>query len=166
MTTNANRRKAVIYCYGSNTKQLMQGNGLSRQETKCRAYASFRDLEVVKVFTDDVSDGLANRPGMQEMLSFLRSKHDSPHEVIVDDIGCLAHDLPTHLELRRAISGAGGTLVSPSVVFGEDSESELVEILLASAAQHHQQKHSASAKDESNTNRTNQLVPEESTTGD
>ena len=36
-----------------------------------------------------------------------------------------------HFELRVKIDEAGGVLVSPSVEFGEDSDSQLVENLLA-----------------------------------
>ena len=42
--------------------------------------------------------------------------------------------------LRAEINGAGGILESPSIEFGEDSDSILVENLLASVSQHHRQK--------------------------
>ena len=45
-----------------------------------------------------------------------------------------------HLELRSAIADAGARLESPSVEFGEDSDSILVENLLASVSQHQRQK--------------------------
>lgn len=132
--------KAVIYCRVSDTKQTTRGTGLHSQETRCREYASFRGYEVVQVFTDDASGGLINRPGMQAMLSFLRKHRRQPHVVIIDDISRLARGIHAHLELRAAISNACGLLESPSLEFGEDSDSQLIENLLASVSQHQRQK--------------------------
>ncbi len=132
--------KAVIYCRVSDTKQTTRGTGLHSQETRCREYASFRGHEVVQVFTDDASGGLINRPGMQAMLSFLRQHRRQPHVVIIDDISRLARGIHAHLELRAAISKAGGVLESPTLEFGEDSDSLLIENLLASVSQHQRQK--------------------------
>lgn len=137
--TNA-KNKSVIYCRVSDTKQTIRGTGLASQETHCREYASSRNYDVVKVFTDDASGGLVNRRGMQEMLSFLRQHRKNPHVVIIDDISRLARGLQAHLELRAAISKAGGILESPSIEFGEDSDSQLIENLLASVSQHQRQK--------------------------
>lgn len=132
--------KAVIYCRVSDTKQTTRGTGLHSQETRCREYASFRGHDVVQVFADDASGGLINRPGMQAMLSFLRQNRRQPHVVIIDDISRLARGIQAHLELRAAISKAGGILESPTLEFGEDSDSQLIENLLASVSQHQRQK--------------------------
>jgi site-specific DNA recombinase len=59
---------------------------------------------------------------------------------IIDDISRLARGLMAHFELRVKIGDAGGVLVSPSIEFGEDSDSQLVENLLASVSQHQRQK--------------------------
>ena len=132
--------KAVIYCRVSDVKQTTRGTGLQSQETRCREYASFRGHEVVQVFTDDASGGMINRPGMLAMLSFLRKHRKKPHVVIIDDISRLARGVQAHLELRAALSKAGGILESPSLEFGEDSDSQLIENLLASVSQHQRQK--------------------------
>ena len=132
--------KAVIYCRVSDTKQTIRGTGLHSQETRCREYATLRGYQVQKVFTDDASGSLINRPGMQAMLGFLRQNKRNPHKVIIDDISRLARGLEAHLELRGAISRAGGILESPSIEFGEDSDSLLIENLLASVSQHQRQK--------------------------
>ena len=132
--------KAVIYCRVSSSKQTKQGDGLGSQETRCREYAKYKGYEVVKVFTDDMSGSLAARPGMQAMLSFLRNQRKDTHVVIIDDISRLARGLEAHLKLRADIGGAGGILQSPSIEFGEDSDSLLVENLLASVSQHQRQK--------------------------
>jgi hypothetical protein len=51
------------------------------------------------------------------------------------DYDAIARGLDAHLQLRMAISDAGGKLESPSIEFGDDSDSLLVENLLASVSQ-------------------------------
>lgn len=132
--------KAVIYCRVSSTKQTVRGDGLGSQETRCREFAKYKNYEVVEVFRDDSSGSLTSRPGMQAMLAFLSQHRKEPHAVIIDDISRLARGLMAHFELRVKIGDAGGVLVSPSIEFGEDSDSQLVENLLASVSQHQRQK--------------------------
>ncbi len=137
-----NKYQAIIYCRVSSVKQVSEGHGLGSQETRCREYAAHKRYDVVQVYRDEgVSGGLIDRPGMQEMLSFLRKhRKRQQHVVIIDDISRLARGLEAHLQLRAAISEAGGKLESPSIEFGEDSDSILVENLLASVSQHQRQK--------------------------
>jgi site-specific DNA recombinase len=138
--TSAVQKPAVIYCRVSSAKQTTRGDGLSSQETRCREFAKYRGYEVARVFKDDVSGGVVGRPGMKSMLAHLRANRKRPHVVIIDDISRLARGLEAHLKLRAEIARAGGILESPSVEFGEDSDSQLVEHLLASVSQHQRQK--------------------------
>lgn len=137
---SAVQKSAVIYCRVSSAKQTTRGDGLSSQETRCREFAKYRSYEVAKVFKDDVSGGVVGRPGMKAMLAHLRANRKKPHVVIIDDISRLARGLEAHLKLRAEIASSGGILESPSVEFGEDSDSQLVEHLLASVSQHQRQK--------------------------
>ncbi|MEL6380840.1 MAG: recombinase family protein, partial [Pseudomonadota bacterium] len=139
-TPTNNTTHAVIYARVSNVKQTTQGSGLASQETRCREFARFRNYEIVKVFADDMSGSMTTRPGMVAMLAFLQAQKNKKHVVIVDDISRLARGLEAHLQLRAAIATAGGVLESPSIEFGEDSDSILVENLLASVSQHQRQK--------------------------
>ena len=134
--------KAVAYCRVSSKKQVKEGHGPESQETRCREYAAYKHYEVVEVFHDEgISGGLIDRPGMQAMLGFLKQNRASTrHVVIIDDISRLARDVKAHIDLRAAIGDAGGKLESPSVEFGEDSDSVMVENILASVSQHHRQK--------------------------
>ncbi|MFG5384189.1 recombinase family protein [Yoonia sp. R2-816] len=138
--------KAIIYCRVSDPKQTTRGDGLNSQETRCREFAKYKGYEVVSVFKDDMSGKFHARPGMQDALSFLRRHRKSPHVLIIDDITRLARGLEAHLKLRSAISNAGGLLESPSIEFGEDSDSILVENLLASVSQHQRQKNGEKTK--------------------
>jgi DNA invertase Pin-like site-specific DNA recombinase len=73
------------------------------------------------------------------MLSFLKSKRVQ-HIVIIDDISRLARGIEAHFTLRAAIKNAGGILQSPSIEFGDDSDSSLMENVLASVSQHQRQR--------------------------
>ncbi len=139
--------KAVIYCRVSDPGQVKNGHGLTSQETRCREFAKYRNLEVIEVFHEEgVSGSLIQRPAMMQMLDFLRKHKEQQLVVIIDDISRLARGLKAHLELRTAIQDAGGILQSPSIEFGEDSDSQLVENLLASVSQHHRQKNAEQVK--------------------
>jgi site-specific DNA recombinase len=133
-------QNAVIYARVSSTKQTTRGDGLGSQETRCREYARYKSYNVVEVFKDDASGSLISRPGMRAMLAFMAKRRSENIVVIIDDISRLARGLEAHLQLRTAISAAGGRLESPSIEFGEDSDSQLVENLLASVSQHQRQK--------------------------
>ena len=80
------------------------------------------------------------------MLAFLRKHRTKGLVVIIDDVSRLARGLSAHLELRASIASAGGILESPSIEFGEDSDSLLVENLLASVSQHQRQKNGEQAR--------------------
>ncbi len=142
-----NNAKAIIYCRVSSPAQVRKGGGLGSQETRCREFAKHKGNDVVDVFKDEGATGsIIDRPGMQAMLKFLKSCKREEHFVIIDDISRLARGLEAHLQLRTSIDVAGGILVSPSIEFGEDSDSILVENLLASVSQHQRQKNAERTK--------------------
>ena len=61
---NPTRKQAVIYCRVSTTRQMVEGDGLNSQETRCREFARMKGHEVIEVFRDDVSGKFSDRPGM------------------------------------------------------------------------------------------------------
>jgi site-specific DNA recombinase len=140
--------KAVIYCRVSSPKQVTEGHGLDSQETRCREYAKHKNYEVARVFHEEgITGKLLDRPQIQEMLAFLKQhKRQERHVVIIDDISRLARDIETHIALRASIQDAGGKLESPSIEFGDDSDSRLVEHLLASVAAHQREKNTEQGK--------------------
>lgn len=86
----------------------------------------------METFRDEgVSGKLVERLGTAELLDFL-TKQDTQHVVIIDDISRLARGIISHSHLRAAIEASGGKLESPSIEFGSDPDSQLVENLLAS----------------------------------
>ena len=149
LSANGAAQRAVIYCRVSSAKQVEEGHGLESQETRCREYAAARGYDVVETFHDRaVSGSLVERPGVVTLLGFLKkeSKSGGEHVVIIDDISRLARDIRVHSDLRLAIHLAGGRLESPSIEFGEDSDSQLIENLLASVSQHQRQKNGEQTK--------------------
>lgn len=139
-------RQAIIYARVSDPKQKTQGHGLTSQETRCREYAALRGYRVIETFNDDFTGGRADRPGMEAMLGFLRKNRSKRLVVIIDDISRLARGVTAHWELRESIARAGGELVSPSIEFGEDSDSKLIENMLASVSQHQREKNAEQVK--------------------
>ncbi|MWD26899.1 recombinase [Aquicoccus sp. SCR17] len=137
---------AVIYCRVSSKAQTTRGDGLGSQENRCREYADYKRYAVQGVFTDDVSGSLAERPGILEMLAWLRKHKKETPVVIIDDISRIARDVRTHFKLRELVTECGGTLKSPSIEFGEDSDSILIENMLASVSQHQREKNSEQTK--------------------
>ena len=133
---------AVTYGRISSTAQKLKGHGLASQETRCREFARMKGYLVERSFQDEaVSGGLIDRPGMKAMLAYLRERRAfGSYVVIIDDISRLARDIVAHIELRRAIAAVGARLESPSIEFGDDPDSVLVENLLASVSQHGRQK--------------------------
>ncbi len=145
MKTNA---KSIVYCRVSSQAQVKKGDGLGSQETRCREYTKNRGYSVEATFYDEgVSGKLLDRAKMREMLSYLKAHaKKEPIVVIIDDISRLARDLETHIKLRTAIADVGGKLESPAIEFGEDSDSRLVEHLLASVAAHQREKNAEQVK--------------------
>ena len=115
--------KAVIYCRVSSAAQMRKGDGLGSQETRCREFARMKGYEIADVFRDEGASGsMIERPGMIAMLGFLKKhRRQTSHAVLIDDISRLARGLEAHIQLRTAITAAGGKLESPSIEFGEDS---------------------------------------------
>ncbi|MEM9354983.1 MAG: recombinase family protein [Pseudomonadota bacterium] len=126
--------------------QLKKGDGLASQETRCREYARYHGYEIVEVFHDNKSGGVADRPAMTALLAHLKRHKREGRVVIIDDLNRFSRDVVVHWQSRALIAEAGGTLESPSIEFGEDSDSILVENLLASVSQHQRQKNGEQTK--------------------
>ena len=144
--THEVRQKAIIYCRVSDAKQKVRGDGLGSQETRCREYAAYRQLDVIEVFREDYTGATADRPAMRSALALLKRHRRDPLVIIIDDLSRLARDVVSFRKLRDDITAAGGLLESPSIVFREDSDSLFMENVLASAAQHQRQKNAEQTK--------------------
>lgn len=139
--------RAVSYVRVSSAAQVAKGQGAESQAVRCEEYARMKGYYIDRVFEDKaVSGALIERPGMKLLLAYLR-KHRKDHpRVIIDDISRLARGTNAHWALRAAIAKAGGILESPNFEFGEDSDSQFLENMMASVAQHFRMKNAEQTK--------------------
>ena len=67
------QQKAVIYVRVSSLGQVTKGHGAESQAVRCAEYAKHKGYEIVRIFEDKaVSGSVIDRPGMKQMLSYLR----------------------------------------------------------------------------------------------
>ena len=132
----ATSKHSVLYLRVSSRKQTSDGSGLSSQERTCREYATRKGYEVVEVFSDVISGSIADRPGMNRLLAFLRAAPVKDCVVIVDDISRFARDVSTHSALRDKILAIGAKIESPNQKFGEDAGGRFIETVMAAIAEH------------------------------
>ena len=134
---------AIIYTRVSSRKQEKEGHGHESQDSRCREFAAFRKREVLASFNETISGARHGRPQMKAMLDYIRDYrrvHKKRIAVIIDDISRLARDIEVHRKLRRTIKAAGGDLESPSLVFGESSDSRFFENMQALNSEYMRQK--------------------------
>ncbi len=124
-------RQAVIYVRVSTDKQSKVGDGLRSQERMCREFARFRNLNVIKVFSDIISGEHASRPNLDAMIEFLANRDEQNCAVIIDDVGRLSREFTNHWTLRGRISMAGGHLMSPQIEFSDNPVDQLPEKIQA-----------------------------------
>ena len=132
--SKTSRSKCVVYVRVSSRKQTSDGGGLSSQERSCRDYAERAGYEVIQVFEDVISGRFSDRPGMNDLLSFLKRIDGNQYAVIVDDITRFARDVSAHTSLRAKIMECGASIESPKLKFGEDANSRFMETLFAAIA--------------------------------
>ena len=159
--------KAILYGRISSLAQAKKGDGLASQEARCREYAAYKGYEVVKVIYDRAqSGGLMDRPGIREMLQFLkREKHAEHYVVVFDDISRLARDIRIHLDLRDAIFATGAQMDCPTVEFRQDSDGRYFEGMQALNAEHYRHKNAEQTRNRMRSRAMNGYWPFQSTPG-
>ena len=133
-----NVTECLLYVRVSSKAQVKRGHGLKSQETRLREYAKFKGYDVVDVYPDDLTGRVSKRTGMEELLAFIKKHY--PKRRLIDDFTRFARSVRTHEDLRDAIVGAGGILEGPSITFGYDADSRMVEYVLATVSQHQSEK--------------------------
>jgi len=138
------KKKAVIYCRVSSTRQVTQGHGLESQESRCREYSSSKGYEVVAVFTDDVSGGgdFMKRAGMVKLLQYLDKHSADEHVVVFDDLKRYARDTVFHLKLRQEMTIRNATRECLNFKFEDTPEGEFIETVIAAQGQLERQQNS------------------------
>ncbi len=126
-------QKAVIYCRVSSKSQELNGHGLESQESRCRAFAEAKSLEVVAVFPDTITGGgsFMQRPGMVALLSFLDAQPDEDFTVIFDDLKRASRDTRAFLDLRDAFRKRNTRVECLNFKFDDTPEGEFIETIIA-----------------------------------
>ena len=131
---------ALIYGRVSSKKQVIAGDGLNSQLTACLNYAASRGYEVCGTYTDDLTGSASRRPGLDALLETMKSDPSKRYRVVFDHINRFSRDMYLYGDLRRMIDDMGGILESPTMIFGNDSTSRLVENMSV-AVSDYQRKH-------------------------
>lgn len=134
--SKAVREKAVIYCRVSDPKQRIQGHGLESQEIRCVDYAQRAGYEILRVFKDDTTGGIADRPRFIEMLAFIKAHKREKFVVIVDDLNRMSRSVQVHLGFREELKAIGARYESPTQQFGESADDRMVELMLVNVAEY------------------------------
>lgn len=137
---DSDTKQAVIYCRVSSARQVEDTRPRLAGHT-LPEYVERKGYSVIRTFHEKgVSGGLMDRPSFNDLIAFIKAQRSEGIVVIIDDISRFARDIESHWTLRRTLKDIGGKLESPSITFGEDSDSVLIENLLASVSQHQRQK--------------------------
>ena len=118
---------ALIYGRVSSKKQVVAGDGLNSQITACLNYAESKGYQVVGTYTDDLTGSAQRRPGLDALFAVMQANPTRRYRIIFDHINRFSRDIYLHGDLRRMVDDMGGVLESPSMVYGNDSSSRLVE---------------------------------------
>ena len=130
---------ALIYARVSSKKQLVAGDGLNSQLTVCLNHATVKGYEICGTFTDDLTGSEQNRPGLLGLMAVMRANPDKRYRIVFDHINRLVRDTYLHSDLRRIVDEHGGILESPSMIYGDDSSSRLVENMTVAVSTYQRQ---------------------------
>ena len=108
---NPARRVAVIYSRVATNDGENSARRLREQESRCRDFANRNGYSVAGVYVDHgVSGAKIERSGINEMLSFLRTKASGSTIVLIDEWSRLARGFDVHLQIQNQLRHAGGQL--------------------------------------------------------
>jgi site-specific DNA recombinase len=99
--------KVVGYVRVSTEEQAREGISLDMQKAKIQAYASFEDLVLLEVISDEGISGctIKARPGIQRVLEMVRCKEVGA--VIIYKLDRLARNTIEALEIAKLMDGRG-----------------------------------------------------------
>lgn len=133
---NSMPTEAVIYTRVSSRRQLTEGHGNDAQERICRDYAAERGYKIIKVFQEPgISGATLDRPAMQELIAFLRSRRNKQTAVVFDDLKRFSRDVGGFWELEKLIKNCGAKLASPKHVFEDTPEGRFIQTMLVASGQ-------------------------------
>lgn len=128
-------QRAVVYCRVS-TKEQTQNLSLPTQKKYCIEYCDRNGFGVERVFVEEgESAKTAERPQLQNLLSYCRLNKGRVQFVIVYALNRLARDKYSHFAIRSCLSGLGIMLRSATEPIDDSSTGKFMEGVLAAVAQ-------------------------------
>ena len=105
--------KTKAYCYlrVSDSSQI-SGDGFIRQEKACQNYAERNNLEIDKIFREDISGIELDRPVLASLMVSLEQNGHGITTVIIERLDRLARDLMIQETIVRDFQSKGFNLIS------------------------------------------------------
>lgn len=129
---NSEPGTAVIYIRVSTERQVTEGASLETQERHCRAMCARNGWTVVRLFREEgESAKTADRPQLQELLTFCRVSKPRPEYVVVHQVDRWARNAQDHGMLRNYLLKLGVKLRSYSQRLGEDPYDQYYELIMS-----------------------------------
>ena len=127
---------AVIYIRVSTERQVTEGASLQTQERDCRAMCDRNGWHVVRLFREEgESAKTADRPRLQELLTFCRSSKPRPEFVVVHHVDRWARNGQDYDVTRSYLLKLGVKLRSFSQRLGEDPHDQFFERIMSGASE-------------------------------
>ena len=127
---------AVIYIRVSTERQVTEGASLQTQERDCRAMCVHNGWQVIRLFREEgESAKTADRPRLQELLTFCRNAKPRPEFVVVHHVDRWARNGQDYDVMRSYLLKLGVKLRSFSQRLGEDPHDQFFERIMSGASQ-------------------------------
>lgn len=128
-------RPALIYVRVSDKSQKLDGSGQESQETVCRELARSQGYVVERVFKDDMTGQKSDRPGIKELIAYLRKNKKKRYVVLLDDQSRLARSSKAFWTLRDDLDLIEAQLEGPQGIYKNDADSRYNQNMVAAANQ-------------------------------
>jgi site-specific DNA recombinase len=125
----------VVYCRVSSKEQI-DGTSLESQQAACLEYARSKNIEVLKVFTEQgESAKFADRTQLLELIDFCRRNKGSVNSLLVWKVDRFARNVSDHFSVKATLGKYGVQIVSVTEPIDNNPEGKLMETILAGFAE-------------------------------
>ena len=136
MNESSKKERAVIYIRVSTDRQVAEGASLQTQARDCQLMCARNEWEVVRIFREEgESAKTADRPQLQELLTYCRISKPRPDYVVVHHVDRWARNGTDHDAMRNYLLKMGVKLRSFSQRLGEDPYDQFYERIMSGQAE-------------------------------
>lgn len=107
---NNQASKAVTYCQSAGRDVAVSLDRIRGQQERCDAFAQEKRYTVVGEFVDASYTNEADRPGIADMLAFLREHRKDKLRVLVTEPSRLGRDSDAFADIAIKIQAAGASI--------------------------------------------------------